>query len=301
MHKVLVVCGPTAVGKTSLALRLAKQLNGELISADSRQVYRYLNIGTGKEGKKVWLYDVAGPKDQFNVADYVRLTRPVIEDIWQRKKLPIVVGGTGFYIKALVEGVESLGVEPDWELRRELEKLSVIELQDKLKSLMVQGFNQMNQSDQNNPRRLIRKIEIIKNFSPKADWKTKKLKIDSLLMIGLKAPKEILFKRIEKRVDDRVKEGMEKEIRGLLVKGYNWRNSVMGVTLGYQQWQAFFEERQSQEAAIAEWKRAEKEYARRQMTWFKKDKRVIWLDISLDEWENKLKLCLKKSKFLAGR
>lgn len=300
MHKLLIICGPTATGKTRLALRLAKRLGGEIISADSRQVYRSLNIGTGKEGKDVWLYDVADPKEQFNIADYTRLAIPIIEDIWQRQKLPILVGGTGFYIKALIDGVGSLGVKPNWKLRKELEKLSVAELQDKLKGLSIQEFNQMNQSDRNNPRRLIRRIEILSAKSKHLSGSALGGKVDRLLMIGLMAPKEILFKKIEERVDERIKEGVEREVKELLAKGYNWKNSVMETTLGYQEWRAFFEGGQSREGVIIAWKKTEKEYARRQMVWFKKEKRITWLDISLDGWENKLDLCLRKSKFLTA-
>jgi tRNA dimethylallyltransferase len=309
MRKLLVIGGPTAVGKTGLALCLVKQLNGEMISADSRQVYKYMDIGTGKEKSKinpptggqkskVWLYDLVNPNQKFSVAEYVARAMPVMEDIWQRKKLPILVGGTGFYIKAVIDGIESMGIEPDWELREELAKLSIGELQEKLKGLNGQEFNRMNQSDKNNPRRLIRRMEIIKNL-PKV--KNLKFKIDNLLMIGLTAPREFLWVRIERRVEERRRQGMEEEIRRLLKKGYTWENSAMGTTLGYREWREYFEGGLSKEAVIVKWKQAEKEYARRQLVWFKKEKRIKWLDISRSGWENRLQRCLKKSNFLVVR
>ena len=306
MHKLLVIAGPTATGKTKLALELIKSLNGEIVSADARQVYKYMDIGTGKDkrviasyGLRIANYDLVNPDQKFSVADYLRLTVPVVKDIWQRKKLPILVGGTGFYIKAVIDGIESMGIEPDWELRRELGELSMEKLQERLKDLKVQEFNQMNQSDRKNPRRLIRKIEIAKRGSVVVN--RQKLRIDSLLMIGLTAPKEYLFRRIEERVEDRVREGMEREIKELLRKGYNWGNSVMGTTLGYQEWREYFEGGLSKEAVIVKWKQAEKEYARRQLVWFKKEKRIKWLDISRSGWENRLQRCLKKSNFLVVR
>jgi tRNA dimethylallyltransferase len=301
-----VIAGPTATGKTKLALELIKSLNGEIVSADARQVYKYMDIGTGKDkrviasyGLRIANYDLVNPDQKFSVADYLRLTVPVVKDIWQRKKLPILVGGTGFYIKAVIDGIESMGIEPDWELRRELGELSMEKLQERLKDLKVQEFNQMNQSDRKNPRRLIRKIEIAKRGSVVVN--RQKLRIDSLLMIGLTAPKEYLFRRIEERVEDRVREGMEREIKELLRKGYNWGNSVMGTTLGYQEWREYFEGGLSKEAVIVKWKQAEKEYARRQLVWFKKEKRIKWLDISRSGWENRLQRCLKKSNFLVVR
>jgi len=193
MSKVLIICGPTAVGKTALGVRLAKELNGEIISADSRQVYKGMDIGTGKDlpvnpkfeilnpkqilnskfqilnyqigyyeidGVKVWLLDIVEPDCQFSVADYVRCANSVIEDIWRRGKLPILVGGTGFYIKAIVDGIETIGVGPDWSLRRKLSNYQIIKLSNLLKKIDLEKWKRMNESDQKNPRRLVRAIEV---------------------------------------------------------------------------------------------------------------------------------------------
>jgi tRNA dimethylallyltransferase len=120
-------------------------------------------------------------------------------------------------------------------------------------------------------------------------------------MIGLTAPREFLWARIERRVEERTRQGMEEEIRRLLKKGYTWENSAMGTTLGYREWREYFEGGLSKEAVIVKWKQAEKEYARRQLVWFKKEKRIKWLDISRSGWENRLQRCLKKSNFLVVR
>ena len=154
MNKLLIICGPTATGKTSLGIKLARKFNGEIVSADSRQVYKGMDVATGKdlpvgskyqvssikyqkiragyylfEGIPVWMLDVVEPNQEFSVAQYIDLGQKVMVDIWRRKKAPIVVGGTGFYIKGLIDGIETLGVEPNWELRNRLEKLTTIRTQ----------------------------------------------------------------------------------------------------------------------------------------------------------------------------
>ena len=155
-QKVLVVCGPTGVGKTSLALRLAKKFDGEIISADSRQVYKEMDIGTGKdhpEEMKIHLIDVVIPNQEFSVAQYVDLAWKAIKDIWKREKLPIIVGGTGFYIKGLIDGIETLGVPPDWKLRKKLSNLDIKKLREILEKTCPERMRGMNESDRNNPRR----------------------------------------------------------------------------------------------------------------------------------------------------
>lgn len=286
MKKLLVICGLTATGKTSLAIKLAKKFNGELVSADSRQVYKGMDIGTGKDHPKdaiIHLLDMVEPDEEFNVAKYYQLAWPVIKDIWKRGKLPILVGGTGFYIKAIIDGIESLGIEPDWRLRRELENLEIGELVKKLKKLDLERLQKMSQSDQQNPRRLIRAIEIaIASEQQTANSKqlsTERCKLDALF-IGLKAPYEKLYQRIDERVEERVKKGVEKEIKKLLDKGYTWESSALGKTIAYKEWQSCFKGEASKDEVIQGWKFDEHAYARRQLTWFKKDRRIKWFDIT---------------------
>jgi len=333
MSDLLVICGPTATGKTALAINLAKKFNGEIVSADSRQVYKGMDIGTGKDlpvnpkskiqnpklklkiknltigfyevgGVKIWLYDVVEPDYRFNVADYVKCAELVIQNIWQRKKLPILVGGTGFYIKALIDGIETLGVPPDWELREKLRNLEIEKLKEYLKKIAPARLERMNEGDRNNPRRLIRAIEIAKKIqNPKSKIQNKiqnsKFKIQNVLFIGLKAPYGILYEKIDRRVEERVKQGFIKEIQSLLKKGYNWENSAMGATIGYKEWQPFFERKASKEEIIQRWKYAEHAYTRRQMTWFRKDKRICWFDITSKNWQNKIESLVEKG--LHGR
>ncbi len=295
MSKLLVICGPTATGKTALAIELAKKFNGEIISADSRQVYKGMDIGTGKDISEfstnnvpVWLLDIVNPDYKFSVADYAECAHRVIHDIQKRGKLPIMVGGTGFYIKGAVDGIDTLGITPDWELRQKLSHLGVEELQEELKKIDARRLKDMNESDRNNPRRLIRAMEIAQSSNLKIPSSKLTTKQEDLLMIGLKAPYEVLYQRINKRVDERVKEGVQEEIRKLLKRGYAWKNSALGTTIGYQEWQPVFEGREQTEEIIKKWKFAEHGYARRQLTWFKADKRIKWFEISQEGWQEKL-------------
>lgn len=296
MDKLLIIGGPTATGKTKLGIDLAKKFNGEIVSADSRQVYRGMDIGTGKDlhnadGVKIWLLDIVEPDYRFNVADYKKCADSVIKDIYQRGKLPIVVGGTGLYIKALVEGIETMEVPPDWELRKRLSHCSVATLLNSLRKIDANKLSKMNESDRKNPRRLIRAIEIAQKLKTlrasqqisHVKTTAQNQKIDKLF-IGLKTSNESLYKRIDQRVEERVKEGIEEEIRGFLEKGYDWDNSALGTTLAYREWQDYFEGKKTREDVIQKWKFNEHSYSRRQMTWFKKDKKVNWYDISRENY-----------------
>ncbi|MDP3955012.1 MAG: tRNA (adenosine(37)-N6)-dimethylallyltransferase MiaA [bacterium] len=299
--KILIIYGPTAIGKTALGLRLAKKFNGEIVSADSRQVYQGMDIGTGKEiwggewdvgsgtwiidGVKIWLLDIVKPDEEFSVAQYVFLASKVIEDLWQRGKLPIIVGGTGFYIKALVDGVGTLGVEPDWELRDRLENLKTEELKNMLQKIDLERYVSMNESDINNPRRLIRAIEVAS--SDKKQVSQNSLKLKDILFIGLTTLLETLYQRIDWRVEERVRMGAEEEVRDLINQGYSWDLPAIS-GMGYRQWKPYFGGRENKETVIQRWKYDEHHYARRQLTWFRKDKRVNWFDISTGKWENEV-------------
>ncbi|MBN1262909.1 MAG: tRNA dimethylallyltransferase [Candidatus Pacebacteria bacterium] len=314
LRKLLVICGPTATGKTGLGIDLAKRFNGEIISADSRQVYSGMDIGTGKDlGPKsnvkyqrsemriknekyqlgfylirnipVWLYDLVLPDYRFTVADWLICAHLVIKDIWRQEKLPIIVGGTGFYIKSLIEGVGTLGIKPDWRLREKLKDQKTTDLARKLRRLDSTRWRLMNLSDRQNPRRLIRALEVAKSRQPaggKSEYKNqkkiKKLRFDRILILGLKAPLPVLYQRIDQRVKARVSQGIEAEIKELLVKGYHWQNSSLGKTLGYQEWRLFFERRAAREEVIRRWQYDEHAYARRQLTWFRKIRGVCWFD-----------------------
>ncbi|MFH0749414.1 MAG: tRNA (adenosine(37)-N6)-dimethylallyltransferase MiaA [Candidatus Gottesmanbacteria bacterium] len=279
MNKVLIICGPTATGKTAVAVKLAKKFNGELVSADSRQVYRGMNIGTGKDtmslqGIPIWMYDVVNPDESFNVSQYQILAAQVIAGIMKRGKLPIIVGGTGLYIKSLISSFDGAGVGPDEALRKKLSTYSLSALQKMLQDVGKELWDVMNVSDRQNPRRLIRKIEIA--HGTKQEQPVKKIPYD-VCQIGLRMDSIALYKRIDERVMRRVEEGVEQEIRILLQKGYRWDLPSMS-GLGYRQWKAYVDKTNTKEEVIERWKFDEHGYARRQMTWFRADKTIHWFD-----------------------
>lgn len=299
MKKLLVICGPTATGKTALAVKLAKKLGGEIISADSRQVYKGMDIGTGKglpvADAKVWGYDLVDPKKDFSVANYVRFARKTLREAGRRMKLPILVGGTGLYIQGVVDGIPTANVAKNENLRKNLigkspeELFEILAQQDPVKAASL------NASDKKNPRRLIRAIEVAqwKLDSGGGFVKTPALTNYSTLFIGLSAPKEDLFKKIDMRVDDRVLKGVEKEIKKLLSAGTSWDDQAMS-SLGYRQWRGFFEGTKNKNEAILQWKKEEKKYARRQITWFKRDRRIKWFDISKPHWSDDVEKLAQK-------
>lgn len=301
MKKILVICGPTATGKTSLALKLAKKFKGEIISADSRQVYKGMDIATGKDisqgqwrkdhwqlkGIPLWLLDIIEPNEEFSAAPFADLAWEKIRDIWRRGKLPILVGGTGFYIKAIMEEIPSKGIPPNWPLRKELELKSKEALFEELAELDSSRAGQMNASDKQNKRRLIRAIEIARwRIENRLGEPLPSTQFDSL-MIGLKAPLKFLYQKIDQRVEEHLKLGAEKEIKALLKKGFTWSFPSM-TALGYREWQARFEGQATLTDVLTRWQFDEHAYARRQMTWFKKNKKIKWFDISRQGWENRV-------------
>jgi len=307
-NKILAVIGPTATGKTKMAVRLAKAFNGELISADSRQVYQYMDIGTGKdlpknskfeiknlivdsnekirfgtfdfEGVPIWGLDIVEPDYWFNVSDWVEYVREVIEDILSRGKLPIIVGGTGQYVQSLINPPDTLGISVNKELRDELSSFSVVQLQDKLKEINPERWEQMNNSDRNNPRRLIRAIEVGKQ---KQEKPTQKVKYN-LLFVGLESDKEIQNQKIDQRVGERVNAGIQEEIRQLLTKGYSWNLPSMS-GLGYREFRNY-KSSESLQPIINRWVLDEQQYAQRQLTYMKKYfPQTIWFKANSSDLE----------------
>jgi tRNA dimethylallyltransferase len=311
MNKLLVICGPTATGKTDLGILLAKKFNGEIVSADSRQVYKGMDIITGKDlpenskfkiqnsklnitddelsvgfRKKddvpVWLVDIVQPDYIFNVGEYALLVQKVIGDIWSRGKLTIVVGGTGFYIRAIIEKIDTVIIPPNKLLRSRMEKLDKNVLQQELMRVDPKKWEKMNESDRTNPRRLIRAVEIALYYQKnkqQRDLRLNPLPIDSLLMIGLKAPYNFLFNKIDERVEQRVKMGAVEEIKKLFTRHYSPYLPAFSAT-GYKELAGYLQGQESLADAVKSWKFKEHEYARSQMTWFRKNKRIHWFDIT---------------------
>lgn len=315
MKKLLLIAGPTATGKTSLGLQLASKFNGEILSADSRQIYKGMDIGTGKDipddfnfsksrlkfknieigyysnGTKIWLVDLVGPDQEFNIAFYKQVAWIVIRKLWNEEKLPIIVGGTGLYFKSLTESIETIHIPPNQKLRKKLESQTIIKLQNKLKKINASRFKKMNSSDRQNPRRLIRAIEISEHQKRLGISKVTATDFlpreESVLWIGLRAPKSVLYGRIDKRVDRRLKQGAEQEVKKLIKKGYLFNLPAMSA-LGYRQWQPYFKGKKSKKEVIKRWKLDEYAYARRQLTWFKKNKKIKWFNVTEPEYKKKV-------------
>ncbi len=279
LPKILVICGPTATGKSDLAVKLAGKLDGEVISADSRQVYKGLDIGTGKITPKEMggiphhLIDIANPKKQFSVTEFVTLGEKAIQDILFRKKLPIICGGTGFYISALVDGIIFPGVKPDQKLRNSLSKKTSSELFKMLKKL---DSSRAKSIDPKNSRRIIRAIEIATSLGKVPSLKNLVSKYNAV-KIGLTIPPEDIKKRIHDRLLKRINAGMIEESRNLHKNGLSWKR-MEELGLEYRSLAKFLKKEISRDEMIAKLNTEIWHYARRQMTWFRRDKEIKWFN-----------------------
>ena len=292
--RIIVILGPTASGKSDLAVALAKKFNGEIISADSRQVYKGLDIGTGKitkkemQGVKHHLLDVANPRKQFTVSDFVNVTNETIVQIITKNKLPIICGGTGFYIDALLGDKQVPEVPPNLKLRKGLEKKSVDKLFEILQKLDPERSKNI---DAKNPRRLVRAIEICKALGkvPKIVVSSKQLVVRKfeILKIGIKVEEKELKKRINKRLEKRLKQGMVREAQNLHKKGLSFKR-MRELGLEYGRLADFLEKKISKEEMIEKLQIEIYQYAKRQMTWFKKDKSIVWLEPKIKLAQNEI-------------
>lgn len=279
LDKLIVILGPTASGKTDLSIKLAKKFNGEVVSADSRQVYKGMDIGTGKVTKKEMqgiphhLLDVVSPNTRFDVAKYRKKAIKAIKDIQKRNKLPFLVGGTGFYIQAIVDGLIFPKVKPDWKLRKELEKKSNSELFKMLKKLDPQRAKNI---EKDNPRRLVRAIEIVLKTKQSVP-KLKKQPIDSdILILGVKRNKKELGSLINKRLLERLRQGMIAEVKKLHESGVSWKR-LEEFGLEYRYIALHLQNKIRKEEMIERIQKESEHYAKRQTTWFKKDPRIHWI------------------------
>lgn len=275
--KILVIVGPTASGKSALGVKLAKQKNGEIVSADSRQVYRGMNIGSGKITKREMksiphhLLDVVDPKKTFSVAQYQKLAHQAIADILNRGKLPIVVGGTGFYIQSIVDNIILPEVPPNPTLRKKLAKLSTLELYTILAELDGKRAKTI---DKENPARLIRAIEIATALGKVPKVKSKPLY--EVEIIGINPNEKTLKQKIHTRLLTRLKSGMIAEVKKLHAGGLSWKK-LEAFGLEYRYVAQFLQNKLTKTEMIATLETAIFQYAKRQMTWFKRDKRIKWI------------------------
>lgn len=357
--KLLIISGPTASGKTKLALKLAREFNGELLSADSRQVYRGMDVVTGKDlpmnakyvsknslcskgelkrsiregftntGKsschaiawrpslskeglvygyyvieetRLWGLGIVKPDQDFDVSHFIKYAQVVIADICKRGKLPIIVGGTGFWIRSLLNQPETVGVPINAKLRLGLAAYNLPKLQQTLQKTDLEKWEGMNNSDRNNPRRLVRAIEIGEYINTKSEIRNPKqiknkqisnidietspteaqlsecvLNYEDIFWIGLKMDKDILAEKIRQRVLERIKDGAVEETKKLAEK-YRWDIPSM-TGIGYRDLLPYIEDKLTYDQAVENWILHEIQYAKRQMTWNNREKQIQWFDV----------------------
>lgn len=284
--KVIVICGPTASGKTTLSIQLAQKINGEIISSDSMQIYKDMNIGTAKpdqqemQGIKHYLLDFVEPNQRYSVADYKKDAENAIEDILQKGKVPIIVGGTGLYVDSLIYGIEYPNIEFDEnyreELERRVEKEGLEKLYEKAKKIDPQAMKKISRNDQ---KRILRVLEIYNatgktKTEQEIESRKNEVKYD-YRVFAINMDREKLYDRINKRVDIMIQKGLIEEVENLLKKYNEFPTAMQG--LGYKEVVEYIQGKVLKEDMIENIKRESRRYAKRQITWFKKNKQTIWI------------------------
>lgn len=282
-----VLCGPTAVGKTPLAVLLAERLAAEIVCADSRTIYRGMDIGTAKPTPELrrriphHLLDVADPHERFTLADYQRRARQAISAIRDRGRLPLIVGGSGLYIRAVVDGLTIPPVSPDPALRRALEaeerECGPGYLHARLADLDPAAAARLHPR---NVRRIIRALEVtLSTGRPISAQQRRRAAAGPLVMVGLSADRSDLYARIDARVDEQLAAGLVEEVRGLLARGIPDDVPAMA-GLGYKEIAGWLRGAYGYEEAVRRLKRNTRRYAKRQLTWFRRDPRIVWVDVT---------------------
>ena len=305
MTKVVVICGPTASGKTDLSIELAKKIDGQIVSADSMQIYDELEIGTAKvtkqemQGIKHYLVGTVKPTERYSVSQYKKEATNAIEQIVEEGKIPIIVGGTGLYINSLIYDIEYPEIETDLTYRTELEQYVEEYGLDKLYQKACEIDEEaMQKISINDKKRIMRVLEIYEQTGktktqieiesrknmPKYEYKTFVMDIQ----------RDILYERINKRVDNMIEKGLEEEVRNLYSK-YNKELPTALQAIGYKEMIEYIEGRINCQEAIENIKMESRRYAKRQLTWFKKIENAIWLD-GLEEVQNNIQIILEEIK-----
>lgn len=285
---ILVLTGPTAVGKTETSVQLAKVVNGEIISADSMQVYRHMDIGTAKirqeemRGIPHYLVDEFEPNEEFNVMIFQKRVKEYLKDIYARHKIPILVGGTGFYIQAILYDIAFTENQGDDHFRREMQELAKTEgenvLHEKLRQVDPESAESIHP---NNVKRVIRALEYYhftgEKFSVHNEVERQRQSPYQFLYVVLNMDREKLYRRIDQRVDQMMEEGLVKEVESMLAHGYG-RNLVSMQGLGYKEIAAALSGECSLSDAVYQIKRDTRHFAKRQLTWFRREREVTMLD-----------------------
>lgn len=305
--KLLVIIGPTAVGKTRLSIEMAKRFNGEIISGDSMQVYKGMDIGTAKikseemDGVPHYLLDIKEPDEPFSAAEFQKRANDCIVDIQRRGKLPIIVGGTGLYIQSVIYDYHFSEAPSDPLYREKLEKQvkeeGIEAVFEQLQSVDPESAKRIHP---NNVRRVIRALEIFhctgKTMSDQMNQQPTEMKYDTCI-IGLTMDRDQLYQRIDQRVDGMVKEGLFDEVQSFYDRGLRDCQSIQAI--GYKEIYDYFEDRASIDEAIDSLKQNSRRYAKRQLTWFRNKMDVIWFNMT--DIEGFTKKINEISGFVAGK
>ncbi|NMB33988.1 MAG: tRNA (adenosine(37)-N6)-dimethylallyltransferase MiaA [Clostridium sp.] len=308
MGNVIVIVGPTASGKTKLSIELAKKIDGEIISADSMQVYKFMDIGTAKpsnrekQGIKHYLINEITPDVEFSLARFKDLSLKYIDKILGKGKTPIVVGGTGLYINSLIFNLDFSDTICDWELRKKL----TLEAQEKGNEYLHNKLRQIDPAaadkiHKNNVKRVVRAIEVYnytnKPISVHQKESRKKPPIHNFILLGIRMDRQRLYERINKRVDLMLEKGLISEVKGLVENGYD-KNAIAMQGLGYKEILAYLRKELTLGEAVEILKRDTRRYAKRQITWFKRFQDIYWIDG--DEYLNQDETFKKIKHYLAS-
>ena len=294
-HKVIVICGPTASGKTALSIELAKKINGEIVSADSMQIYKDMDIGTAKptkeemEGIQHYLLDFVSPEERYSVAQFKQDAKKAIKEIINKGKTPIVVGGTGLYVDSLIYEIEYNDIKLDEEYRKKLEKMAEEQgLEELYKKALEIDQEAMKKISPNDKKRIMRVLEIYHSTGKTKTEQEKESRKNPVeydyRVYAINWDREILYQRINKRVDIMIEKGLIEEVKEILNKYDKFPTAMHG--LGYKEVVDYLNGIYTKEEMIEKIKLETRRYAKRQLTWFRKNKQTIWLDGTNDIQNN---------------
>lgn len=284
--KVIVICGPTASGKTSLSISLAKKINGEIVSCDSMQIYKEMDIGSAKptveemQEIKHYLVDFVSPEKRYSVSEYKEDASKAIEEIINKGKTPIIVGGTGLYLNSLIYNIQYNEMEVDLNYRRKLEKeaeeYGLEVLYNRAKEIDSEAMEKVSANDKKRITRVLEIYNATGRNKTELEKKSRKEVSYNYLIFGINMERSILYDRINKRVDIMLEQGLIEEVKNLINKYSNMPTAMQG--LGYKEVKEFLDGNISKEEMIEKIKMETRRYAKRQITWFKRIENIIWLD-----------------------
>lgn len=297
---VIVICGPTASGKTKLGIELARKLNGEIISADSMQIYKDMDIGTAKptpEERKMavhHLVDFVSPDQRYSVADFKKDAVKTIEDIISRNKTPIIVGGTGLYINSLIYNIDFKEEKTDLEYRKSLEEKSIQELYENALKIDPEALKKISENDRKRITRILEIYHTTGKTKTQLEIESRKEVPYNYHIFVLSMDREILYDRINRRVDMMIEQGLIEEVQKVIRKYNSFPTAMQG--LGYKEVVGYLENKLTKEEMIEKIKQESRRYAKRQLTWFRAYKQAVWLDGTEKTTEENVQIILDNMK-----